>query len=104
MATAVQYRSRIDRLVSVAEAVERDSRAHLPLDGTLEVLDTILERCASEGAEGNAAASNAIRRMRRIVDQLRRDVRSGHVRSISGLAAESHRFAREVGAANANAA
>jgi hypothetical protein len=73
-------------LITLAERIERESRLGAPLSDLLDRFRELLLR-----SEWSAASSEAhgIARLRAIVDQLARDVEGGHVRSISGLVAQT---------------
>jgi hypothetical protein len=82
-------------MIALAERVERDSRTGLGLRVSLDELHGTLVHCEAPWTKhDDVAMSEAVARMRRIVDQIRRDVDGGHVRSISGLSAEARRLAR----------
>lgn len=84
-------------MIELAERVERESRAgHDPRAPLDELHDTLVECGAPSDSDHDVVVSEAVARMRRIVDQLRRDVESGHVRSISGLSTEARRLSRNL--------
>jgi hypothetical protein len=72
-------------LVTLAERIEQESRLGGPLSGLLEQFRERLRRADSSVA----VEPDGIARLHTIVDQLARDVAGGHVRSISGLVAQT---------------
>jgi len=84
-------------MIELAERVERESRAGHDLRAPLDELHGTLLECGAPSAAGHdPVVSEAVARMRRIVDQVRRDVDRGHVRSISGLSIEARRLTRSL--------
>lgn len=80
-------------LVSVAEEVERESRLGHVLDELLERLDGETERARLEASGGSSGVAPPwIQRWQRVVESVRRDVESGRVRSVTGLAREARRL------------
>ena len=83
-------------LIALAERVEDDSRTSLPIGPTLVELAGVLVECEAQATLPTPEGSDPFARMRRVVDQLRRDVTGGRVQSISGLAAEARRLANKL--------
>lgn len=72
-------------LLTLADCIERESRRRGPVSGLLDRFRDLLQR-----SEPSATAEvDGIARLRTIVDELARDVAGGHVRSISGLVAQT---------------
>ena len=77
-------------LITLAERIEGESRLGAPLSDLLDRFRELLLRTERSAVTGEA---HGIARLRAIVDQLARDVEGGHVRSISGLVAQTRCWA-----------
>ena len=82
-------------VISLADRIERDSRAGVDVRLSLDELQRALSAWSGPHGDDRTTA-DALARMHRIVDQLQRDLDRGKVRSISGLSAEARRLARSL--------
>jgi hypothetical protein len=84
----------VHRLVTIAEDIERESRRGTPIGSMLDALarETNL---ASECSSCDERHSASLTRLGLIVAQLRRDIDSGHVKSISGIARAARTLAAD---------
>ena len=86
------------RLITLAERIERESRTRRPIDLLLVELCGVVTDYEWQANPADDRPDPTLR-LRRVIDQLRRDVSSGRVRSISGLTHEARRLALELDAA-----
>jgi hypothetical protein len=83
-------------LIVLAERVERESRAKVPILPTLVEMERFLAVCEAQATLPASERPDPFVRMRSVVDELHRDAGGGRVQSISGLAAEARRLVREL--------
>ena len=83
-------------LIALAERVEHESRAKVPILPTLVELERVLADCETQATLPASERPDPFVRMRSVVDELRRDAVGGRVQSISGLAAAARRLVREL--------
>jgi hypothetical protein len=87
-------------LIVMAESVELQSRAKVPILPILAELERALADCEAQATLPASERPNPFVRMRSVVDELRRDAAGGRVQSIGGLAAEARRLVRELDSRN----
>lgn len=81
-------------LVTLAEAVEQASREGGLVAQLLDDLDEATDQGCRQSVGGSSTiAPEHLVRWRRVVASVRRDVESGRVRSVSGIAREARRYA-----------
>jgi len=96
MDSQVPNRTDVDAFIALAERIEHESRDGASVGPMLAELDHLLASFDRQAVIPATELPDPASRMQNVVDQLRRSVASGHVRSISGLTRESRRFVRQL--------